>query len=284
MRAAKGCSVPCCLSVGSYDFVRCTVRPPFPLVPGRWRRTETHSRAWYLPPSCASRAVRSSWTSCLHTSKLAGWLAAPSASGPAPASPQAARWRPRSQPRRLQRDLRSPPLAWVVRCQKARARRALGGCDASRRGVLLSVAWCGSRTGRTDVATPLNSLDGIAVRATRGRAPAAARAVTQLLHAQEGAALLQLGLSPYAGSFLHVTPLVNALLGAVVRCMRKRRALLTPSEHLQAQLWAAALAWRSCRLLLPMPRLPCFCIASHRCMQALRCGCSPSMLASSKSF
>ena len=51
--------------------------------------------------------------------------------------------------------------------------------------------------------------------------PVSARRQSLTQHLQEGAALRELGLSAYAGSFLHAPPLLNALLGA----LRRRRVL-----------------------------------------------------------
>lgn len=77
-------------------------------------------------------------------------------------------------------------------------------------------SWCGAEQapllGRTDVTTPLNTLDAVAVRprclGERVCSPEVLAGV------QEGVALQALGLSPYAGSFLHAPPLLFALLGA----------------------------------------------------------------------
>jgi len=61
------------------------------------------------------------------------------------------------------------------------------------------------------VTTPLNALDAVAVRLRH----ACVRAFAPLRRrSQEGVALQALGLSPYAGSFLHAPPLLFALLGA----------------------------------------------------------------------
>ena len=60
----------------------------------------------------------------------------------------------------------------------------------------------------------LHSLDGVSVRQLATPKPFHACDSRPLL--QEGVALRALGLSPYAGTFLHAPPLVQLALGALL--------------------------------------------------------------------